>query len=66
MRRVLVVGLTGLFLLTATAMTGCDNTRGKADIPQKMIDLPKQGPVAAGAPSEEVGDQKKAESALGK
>jgi hypothetical protein len=50
MRRVLVVGLTGLFLLSAAAVTGCDS--GKKDsIPDKMIELPKEGPKAAGAPA---------------
>jgi hypothetical protein len=47
MRRVLVVGLTGLFLLSAAATAGCGP--GKKDqIPDKMIELPKEGPKAAG------------------
>jgi hypothetical protein len=48
MRRVLVVGLGGLFLLAAAALTGCGS--GKASTPTQMIEVPKQGPVAAGAP----------------
>jgi hypothetical protein len=49
MRRVLVVGLTGLFLLSAAATTGCGSSK-KDDIPDKMMELPKDGPKAAGAP----------------
>jgi hypothetical protein len=62
MRRFLIVGLTGLFLLTAVAMTGCDS-RGKADIPQKTIEVPKQGPVPAGAPAGRGEEQKKTSAA---
>jgi len=51
MRRVLVVGLFGLFLLTAAALTGCGGDR-KATIPEKAMDVPKQGPVTAGAPGD--------------
>jgi hypothetical protein len=47
MRRVIVAGLTGLFLLSAAAMTGCGSDK-KADVPDKMMELPKQGPVPAG------------------
>ena len=50
MRRVLVAGLTGLFLLSAAATAGCGSDK-KADIPDKMMELPKQGPVPAGAPA---------------
>jgi hypothetical protein len=42
------MGLGGLFLLTAAALTGCGS--GKATTPTQVIELPKQGPVAAGAP----------------
>ena len=59
MSRVLGVGLIGLFLLTAAAaMSGCDN-RGKAVIPEKMMEVPKQGPMPAGAPGGGGGEQKK-------
>jgi hypothetical protein len=62
MRRVLVVGLGSLFLLTAAALTGCDS-RGRATIPEKMIEVPKQGPVPAGAPGGGGNEQKKNASA---
>jgi hypothetical protein len=62
MRRVLVVGLTGLFLLSTASITGCDN-RGKADIPDKTIELPKNGPVPAGAPGGGEKDKQKGASA---
>jgi hypothetical protein len=44
------MGLTGLFLLSTAAVTGCDSGSKKADVPDKMMDLPKQGPVPAGVP----------------
>jgi predicted small lipoprotein YifL len=59
MHRVLVVGLAGLFLLAAAALTGCGN-RGKATIPEKAREVPKQGPVPAGAPGGGNGQPKKA------
>jgi hypothetical protein len=64
MRRVLVAGLGGLFLLAAAALTGCGGA-GKASIPQKSMELPKEGPVAAGAPAGggQQQQQKKNESA---
>ena len=58
MRRFLVVGLGSLLLLTAAALTGC-NSRGRASIPEQMIEVPKQGPVPAGAPGGGGGEQKK-------
>jgi hypothetical protein len=61
MRRLLVAGLFGLFLLTAAALTGCGNRQ--ATFPEKSIDVPKQGPVPAGAPGAGVGNQKKGEAA---
>jgi hypothetical protein len=48
MRRILIAGLTGLFLLGTAAVIGCGSDE-KAQIPDKMIDLPKEGPIAAGA-----------------
>jgi hypothetical protein len=58
MRRVLVVGLFGLFLLTAAALTGCGS--GKASTPTQIMEVPKQGPVPAGVPGAGGADQKKA------
>ena len=47
MRRVFVVGVASLFLLSVTVLAGCDS-KPKATIPDKQIDLPKDGPKAAG------------------
>jgi hypothetical protein len=57
MRRALVGGLAGLFLLSVVAMAGCGSGE-KAKVPEKTIELPKQGPVEAGA----AGGNKKRES----
>jgi hypothetical protein len=60
-----MAGLGSLFLLAAAALTGCGGA-GKASIPEKSMELPKQGPVAAGAPAGGGGgqqQQKKAEAA---
>lgn len=46
MRRILVVGLIGVFVLGAVVGCGSDET---ASTPAKM-DVPKQGPVPAGGP----------------
>ncbi len=62
MRRVLVVGLTGLLLLTAASMTGCGDKPEKAKVPETMMELPKQGPVPAGAPRGTGADPKKPSS----
>jgi len=51
MRKVLVASLTALFLLPLALLVGCGGG-GKATIPEKTIELPKQGPVAAGAPGQ--------------
>lgn len=50
MRRILVAVLIGLFLVTTAAMTGC-GSREKAQIPEKEIELPKEGPTPVGVPS---------------
>jgi hypothetical protein len=57
MRRLFVVGLGGLFLLAAAALTGCGS--GKATTPTQVIEVPKQGPVPAGAPAGGGGGEKK-------
>jgi hypothetical protein len=49
MRKVLVAGLAGLFLL-AVVLTGCGDS-GKAKIPEKPIEVPKgqKGALPGGA-----------------
>jgi hypothetical protein len=62
MRRVLVVGLAILFLLSTAPITGC-GSREKAKIPEKTMELPKEGPVPAGAPRGGPNEQKPGASA---
>jgi hypothetical protein len=62
MRKVLNVGLVGLFLLPLAAMVGCGGAGAKATIPTKTFELPKD-PVAAGAPGQEDAAQKTKQAA---
>ena len=48
MRRILLSGLCGLFLLTVVGTFGCDGSK-PPQTPASMMDVPKQGPVAAGS-----------------
>jgi hypothetical protein len=47
MRRILAAGLTGMFLLGAAAVSGCGPGE-KARVPEKMMELPKEGPAPVG------------------
>lgn len=49
MRGVVCWALAGLLLLSLGGVTGCGDGQ-KAKIPDKTIDVPKAGPVPAGAP----------------
>lgn len=48
MRRLLVAGLVGVFALVVASTTGCGSDDQKTQIPDKTINLPKEGPKAAG------------------
>jgi hypothetical protein len=45
MRRILGAGLA---VLVAAALTGCGSDDKKVQVPEKTIDLPKEGPSAVG------------------
>jgi len=47
MRRILATALTGLFLPIAATGFGCGPSE-KARVPEKMMDLPKEGPAPVG------------------
>jgi len=48
MRYVLRAGLCGLFIATVLGVTGCEESK-QAKTPPSMMEVPKQGPVAAGS-----------------
>ncbi len=50
MKQITVGILSGLLLFSLAGITGCGSNE-KAKIPDKTIDLPKEGPKAAGAPA---------------
>lgn len=47
MRRILILGFSGLFVLTVFAAVGCDGSK-EPKTPPSMMEIPKNGPVAAG------------------
>ena len=47
MRRLFTAGLAGLFLLSTAGLLGCGPEK-KTVVPDKQIELPKEGPSPAG------------------